>query len=51
MMDVGFPKQKLNPNLNESVNPYYFGFAKKVTEPDNTQDSDSNSVTFLISHP
>ena len=27
MMKVGFPKQKLNPNPNESENPLDFGFA------------------------
>jgi len=30
IMGLGFPKQKLNPNANESENPSDFGFAKVV---------------------
>ena len=41
---VGFPKRKLNPNLNESENPSDFGLQKIAGI---RQHSDSNSVTSL----
>ena len=33
MMNVSYPKRKLNPNLNESENPSDFGFAKNCRNP------------------
>jgi len=33
MMNLGFPKQKLNPNPNQSENLSDFGFAKDCQNP------------------
>jgi len=33
MVNLGFPKLKLNPNLNESANLSDFGFAKNCRYP------------------